>query len=472
MISEELRTQFLKDNLAFLDRQRLMEPSLNGQVGFDFQGLRRSFKEDPSHPDSKSIAAFGRVWVYDVALSIYADLKAGRVRQAGYQAGRLMQLAQQERAKGYRGLWHFSYNTRGDYFIDPRGPSGANSWCLNALYSYALVRGDAALISWANRAVEEFFFSRQVTDPADPRIGLIRAGLHNADDIRDENSMGYRVFEGDLNHPYEHVILEHCIDAAGTFRLAFRSTRKHLAGQEDFLRELVRRHDLLMQGTRRSFWQGDHFISALDREAKPYTGTDGLPSVAVDNNTWAAYVFLPYDLELARSAVRYIENQFLVRVPPARVEDTAQLHPGAPEGLEGLYYFRSTFVDPFVQVPPEFRPKMEQLLQPEATFGFALFLLGVSRQTPDSDEKSRLERRAWEMYDHTVRLLLLYGPGGAPYASANIPMVFSTLHSVTTASSSVIATAILQGAPLDDFIGVRPPEEFTVAGQAPWSASG
>jgi len=465
---------FLKENLAFLDGQMLMEPSVNGQVGFDFQGLRRSFKENPSHPDSKSVAGFGRIWIYDVALAIYADLKAGRVRQAGYQAGRLMQLAFQEKAKGFHGLWHFSYNTRGDFFIDPRGPTGANAWCLNALYSYAMARGDAAVITWANQAVEEFLFRQQVMDPNDPRFGLVRAGLHNADEVKNENSMGYRVYEGDLNRPYEHVILEHCIDAAGTLRLAYRATKKIMVpgtgtvpgtDVSSFLKELIRRHDLLMQGARRCFWQGDHFISALDPAAKPYAGTDGLPSVAVDNNTWAAYVFLPYDPEMARSAVRYIENEFLVRAPPAYVEDAA--HQPVPEGLEGLYYFRSTFVDPFVQVPQEFRAKMEQLLQPEAAFGFLLFLLGLSRQTSDVQEKSRLEARAWELYEHTVNLLRLYGPGGAPYASANVPMVFSTLHSVTTASSSVIAAAVLEGAPLDDFIGVLPPKEFIVAGRPP-----
>ncbi|MDO8730906.1 MAG: hypothetical protein Q7J69_06970 [Candidatus Omnitrophota bacterium] len=449
---------FLKENLEFLDRQKLMEPSVNGQVGFDFQGLRRSFKEDPSHPDSKSVAAFGRIWIYDAALSIYADLKAGRIRSAGYQAGRVMQLALQEKAKGFLGLWHFSYNTRGDSFIDPRGPTGANCWCLNALYSYALERGDAVLIAWANRAVEEFLFPQQVMDPRDPRYGLIRAGFHNADDVKNEDRMGYQVYEGDRNCPYEHVILEHCIDAAGTFRLAYRATRKHLPPQEKFLSELIHRHDLLMQGARRCFWQKDHFISALDPRGTPYTGTDGLPSVAVDNNTWAAYVFLPYDLEMARMAARYVEEHFLVRVPPAQVEDAA--HTSAPEGMEGLYYFRSTFVDPFVQVPPEHRAKLEQMFQPEAALGFVLFLRALG-----------LEDRARELYEHTVNLLGLYGSGGAPYASANIPMVFSTLSSVTTASSCVITSAILQGASADDFIGVLPPKEFTVAGKPPLTAS-
>ena len=456
---------FLKESLEFLDRQKLIEPSVNDQVGFDFQGLRRSFKEDPAHPDSKSVAGFGRIWIYDAALSIYADLKAGRIRSAGYQAGRIMQLAMQEKYKGFHGLWHFSYNTRGDSFVDPRGPTGANCWALNALYSFALARGDATLIAWANREVEEFLFAQQVMEPGDPRYGLIRAGLHNADDLARGEEMGYRVYEGDLNRRYEHVILEHCIDAAGTFRLAHRATRKHLPQRGKFMAELVQRHDLLMQGARRCFWQQDHFISALDPRGVPYTGTDGSPSVAVDNNTWAAYVFLPYDLNLARMAACYVEEQFLVRVPPVQVEDAARSP--APEGMEGLYYFRSTFVDPFVQVPPEYRSKMERLFQPEAAFGFVLFLAAIARQTPDPAEKDRLETRSRELFEHTVRLLSLYGAGGAPYASANIPTIFSTLNSIATASSGVITAEILKGASADDFIGVLPPKEFTIAGSAP-----
>jgi hypothetical protein len=164
-------------------------------------------------------------------------------------------------------------------------------------------------------------------------------------------------------------------------------------------------------------------------------------------------------------AARYVEEQFLVRAPTAQVEDAARLP--APDGMEGLYYFRSTFVDPFVQVPSEHRAKLEQLFHPEAAFGFILFLAAMARQTPDPAEKGRWEARARELYEHTVNLLGLYGSGGAPYASVNIPMVFSTLHSLTPAASGVITAAILQGASADDFIGVLPPKEFTVAAQEP-----
>ena len=470
----ELQSTFLKGNLAFLDGQRLMEPSVNGQIGFDFQGLRRSFKEDASHPDSARVARFGRIWVYDLALSIYADLKADRLRQAGYQAGRVMQLAQMEQEKGFQGLWHFSYNTRGDSFIDPRGPAGANCWCLNALYSYAMARGDTGLLAWANQAVRRYLFGQQVMDSSDPRYGLVRAGLHNADDLARGDEMGYRVYEGDLNHPYQHVILEHCADATGTLRLAFRATRKFLvpgtavpgtSKVSEFLGELIHRHDLLMQGIRRCFWQKDHFISALDPAGKPYEGTDGLPSIAVDNNTWSAHVFVPYDLEMARAAIKFVEQRFRVNAPPAHLEDTRV--PGVPEGMEGLYYFPATFSDPFVLVPEEHRVKMAQMIHPEATFGLILFLLAVSKASPDPWEQEKFSRRAEDLYQHMVQLLQFYGSSGAPYASVNVPAVFSTLHCITTAASSVVTMRIFHGVSGDDFIGVLPPREFTVEGKAP-----
>ena len=461
----EWEVQFLRENLAFLDAQMLLQPSVNSQLGFDFQGLRRSFKENPQHPASKLIAHFGRIWIYDAALAIYADLKANRIRQAGYQAGRVMQLALQEEHRGFQGLWHFSYNTRADLFIDPRGPTGANAWCLNALYAYVLARGDKALLQWLNRAVRRFLFAQQVTDSQDFRCGLIRAGLHNADEITRGDEMGYRVYEGRSNHPYEHVILEHCADAAGTFRLAFRATSRLQPEEKDFLEELAQRHDLLMRGMRRLFWQGDHFISAVDAEGRPYPGTDGLPSIAVDNNTWVAHVFLAYDLDLALDAIRYVEKRFLTGHPPAQLEDIPQ--GSTPNRLEGLYYFPATFSDPFVQVDPQHRPKMEQTLQPEATFGYILFLNAAAGLIPDPAQALHLRERAKELYQSMVQLQQLYGQGGAPYASANVPGIFSTLSCVTTAASGVIATAILRGAAGDDFIGVVPPREFSVDGKHP-----
>ncbi len=457
-MSAELVTQVLRASLEFLDRQMLLAPSVNEQIGFDFQGFRRSYEDDPAHPDARFVARFGRVWIYDVALSIYADLKSGRLRQAGYQVGRVMQLALREKERGFQGLWHFSYNSQGDLFIDARGPAGANAWCLNAVYAYILATGNTTPLAWANRAVQEFLSPLQVTEGQDPRFGLIRAGLFNSDDLARGDAMGYQVYGGDLNHRYEHVILEHNADAAGTFRLAHRATRRFSPeGSGSFLEELAHRHDLLMQGIRRSFWQGDHFISAVDPQGRPYLGTDGLPSIAVDNNTWAAHAFLPYDPDVAEAAIRYVEEKFLTCAPPAQIEDLPQAV-ALPE-LKGLYYFPATFMDPFVLVADGDRAKMEKLFSPEAALGFVLFLKDAGRQA-----------RAWELFEQTMQLTRLYGSGGAPYASANVPKIFTTLHSVTTAATCAIAAAVLKGESSDDFLGVLPPPEFSVAGKPPRTA--
>ncbi len=465
MQEQNLKTSYLKESLKFLDRQTLMAPSVNEQIGFDFQGLRKSYLDHPHHPDARLVARFGRIWIYDVALNIYADLKSGRRRQAGYQAGRVLQLARREQERGYRGIWHFSYNTQGDIFIDPRGPTGANAWCLNALYAFVLETGDPVCLKEANRWVREFLFQQQVMEPEDPRYGLIRAGLYNAEDVARGDAMGYRVYEGDLNSPYQHVILEHNADSAGTFRLAWRATKRFLPQEAPFLEELIHRHELLMKAVRRAFWQKDHFASALDPQGKLYAGTDGLPSVAVDNNTWAAHVFLPYDWEIASHAIRYVEEHFLIRTPPAHLEDLPE--GTVPRDLEGLYYFPAPFVDPFVQVPDEHRLKMEKLLHPEAAFGFIHFLADAASQAPSSSEGDRLRARAEKLYQETLELARLYGSGGAPYASANVPAIFSTLHSTTTAATGAIVTAILRGARGDDFIGVLPPEQFLIDGKPP-----
>jgi hypothetical protein len=465
VITVQERSEFIQNSLKFIDGLKLLQPSVNEQIGFDFQGFCRSYKEDPQHPASRLIAAHGRVWIYDVGLNIYANIKAGRLRQAGTQVGRVMQLANREKEKGYDGIWHFSYNTIGDIFIDPRGPTGANAWCLNAIFAYCLASGDKSSLEWANRMVREVLFNLQVVEPSDARFGLIRAGYYTEQDVEEGDAMGYHIYEGNPNAIYEGSILEHNADVACTYRLAYWAAKK-FGLQSAFLDELVHRHDILMQGIRRVYWQQDHFISAVDGKGRPYTGTDGSPSIAVDNNTWSAHLFLPYDLELPQASIQHVLEKFLIRTPPAQVEET----PGSqeiPRDLEGVYYFPSTFVDPFVSVPDEYRDKMENLIHPEATYGFILMLNDAARYTEDPELKSKYRHKAEQLYEGTVKLQKLYGPQGAPYATANVPSVFSTLQSITTATTSVIASKIMEGVGGEDFTGAAPPPEFTVDGKSP-----
>ena len=82
-------------------------------------------------------------------------------------------------------------------------------------------------------------------------------------------------------------------------------------------------------------------------------------------------------------------------------------------------------------------------------------------------ERERLQVRAQDLYEKMIRLLRLYGSSGAPYASANVPAMFTTLACLTTAATAVITGSIMKGAAGDDYIGVAPPSEFLVEGRHP-----
>ena len=203
----------------------------------------------------------------------------------------------------------------------------------------------------------------------------------------------------------------------------------------------------------------------MDGNGRFYRGLDGNPSVAIDNNTWAAHVFIPYDVDLVRSSARFVERRFVVGHPPAEIESA--LTGASSEGLEGTFFFTSSFADPFVHVPLEFRAKLERIFHPEATFGYILMLRDLSDALPGL-EGDRIGVRAYELLDKTIRFIQLYGPNSAPYASAYIPEIFTTMDSVPTAATGVVAASILDGTARNgDFIGVLPPPEFVVDGRRP-----
>ena len=148
----------------------------NAVGGFNFDGLYQGYAPN-DHPYSRYIAEYGRVWTYDQALGIFSDLKNGRVRSAKEAVDALVAIAKAEEKKGFKGLWHFSYNTAGDNFIDPRGPLGANLWAVNAIYAYILQTGDTRHLVWLNEKVKTFIFGQQVKDLRDPRYGLFEGAF-------------------------------------------------------------------------------------------------------------------------------------------------------------------------------------------------------------------------------------------------------------------------------------------------------
>ena len=425
---------------------------------FTFDGLLQSYKES-DHPDSRYLAKYGRVWTYDAALGIYSDLKNGKTSGAKKAVDALVALAKEEEQKGFKGLWHFSYNTTGDNYIDPRGPLGANLWAINAIYAYMLQTGDTTQLTWVNEKVKTFIFGQQVMNPKDGRYGLVRAGLYNAEDYAKKDEMGYGVYQGDANVQDENVYIEHNSDAAGTFRFAYHAAKKFGVKDEAFKGELIRRHELVMKGIDK-FWAGDHFVTAMNPD-----GTLNR-SVAVDNESWVGAVVLPYDQEKAWKAIQYLRQHFTVTVTKGerRPGETVSI-PNAT----GLFFFQGGFTDPYVPA----NPKYEQMFQPEATLGVIPLLRAFIQTkafvetTNDPVRKKEAAEFMALLYQGVVKIHRAYGGRGLPYATVNIHDYFTTMESMAATATASTVNAILKGAPGNDFIYWAPPEEFLVGGKKP-----
>jgi hypothetical protein len=421
--SEEALTRFVEKGMAFVHGQRITDRRV--MKGRCFTGLYQSFKEDPRNPDSRYIAKYGRVWIYDQAIAVYAELKYGHRDHARECVAALLRLADDERARGFRGLWHFSYNTRDDDFVDPRGPLGANLWALSAILAYMDATGDVEHLPRVNALLRSYVFPQQVTEAGDPRRGLFRAGLENPVDLARGDTMGYHVYEGvpsdfeeilhknqrlsqvmlgfilprPLNQPVgaidaalqaarpvdeiinsqvEFCSIEHNADAIATLRLAERVNRRFGVDRE-LLGEIRRRHDRVMAALDR-FWVRDengegHFVTGMNPD-----GTLNR-SVAVDNNQWVAGAVLPFDEERAWQCIQYTRRHFWTQ----------------DEGFAGLFFFEKTFLDKYVEMPEEDRERLERMIQPEATWGYVSLLRQFALRTKDPRRKAEAEAMMHEL---------------------------------------------------------------------------
>jgi len=500
---------FLKDGLDFIDIQRIqgqevvLPVNIPAQVliqyhnkrgkpfkGFNFNGLCRSYISDSKNSNwpagARYLAEYGRVHIYDASLAILADLAAGRIDQAKKGVNALIELGKDEQALGFTGGWHFSYNTSGDSWLDPRAPMGGTLWAIKAIYEYVRVAlKDSKLrqeavnhLDWTNEMVKELVFQLQVMNPEGSRYGLIRAMKYNAllDEINPKTAkrytmdeIGYRAYQGNQNKISEQIIFEHNADLADVYRLAAIVNKE--AGQKDmaFVKELSSRHEILMNAIWEKAWVGDHFVTAMNPD-----GTLN-ESVAIDNNTWLAQVFLPYDEERAWQAIEYVWNEFRTRgkngeiatkVEDLVLEDTpASLQQKyANEKFAGISFFDEGFSDPYVSISQEERDKLGQMVQPEATFGYIHFLLEFARATKDDIRRQEALNRAELLYKNmTITLKALYPGAGLPYATLFVLGYFNTLHAMASTASGLIVTKRMQGSPIG-FVGVQPPEDFTFQG--------
>ena len=514
-IKEIASKSLLDDGKKFLSRQRISDRSRvtpanvpkevldryqrnRGKIfaGFDFNGLFQSYSSDEKNPhwnESKFLAANGRVWIYDTSLGILADISNGEMASARKAVNALVELGKDEQALGFTGGWHFSYNTFDDSWLDPRAPIGNTLWGLKAVYVYAeaAVRSpDAAVrreaeghIEWANSLVKSLVFEMQVVDEKDKRYGLIRAMRYNGildtkNPRTDKNytldEAGYRAYEGkDLNKISEHVIFEHNADLVDVYRLASRATTAAKVKDEKFQTELARRHELVMNALWEKGWAGDHFVTAMAPDGTLNRG------VAVDNNTWVAQVFLPYEEERAWQAIDYVWNNFRTRNKEGKAlaGKTGDLllegnfSAAAQKRLEnqefaGLFFFQPDFADPYVDIPKELRPKLAQMVQPEGTFGYIHYLTEFARVTKDEKRRDEALRRAGLLYRSMGTLRELYGVNsGLPYSTMNVPL-FTTLHGMASTGSGVVVTRLMQGN-TTGYIGVDPPAAWTFQKRLP-----
>lgn len=430
-----------------------------------FSYLWQSYEEEPTHPYSEYIAMYKRTWVYDDALAIYAQLKAAElaksagdhesaqahIENAGRAVEAFVYLADWERSKGFNGLWHFSYNVFGDNFIDPRGPLGANIWVLNAIYAYIIQTADTTRLSWVSDRVKDFVFDQQIMDKDDPRHGLIRAGLYNAVDYAKGDGMGYNVYGDDPNIQNESCFIEHNADYIGLLRLAaIAEISFNGSGDKEFLDELKNRHEICLKAVIKNFWRGDHFSTGMSETGEINT------SVAVDNNSWLADVIMPYDMERAWQSLLFNEKRFIIKLELDR------------QKAEGLFFFTKDFYDMFIQkLRQKDREKLEEMIQPEATFGYIALLMRYARHTKDEARRQKCLELTERLYSSMIKIKKYYGDRKLPYATLDIKDYFNTMGSMASIATGAVVTATMLGANADDFIGVAPPEYFTVNGKAP-----
>ncbi len=494
----------LASGAAFLRRQKITNarPIMPANIpadrlpkdfkGFDFNGFYVEYA--PGSRD-KFLTDYGRAWIYTQALVLYDLVAQGDMKGARELADALIRLGKDEEALGFKGGWHFSYNTREDPWLDPRAPTGNNLFPLSALYQYMTASGDFRHLKWINATRARVLDQLQLVETNLPsvrkddiRYGLV-LGMSYTEALDNSNidAIGYRAYEGNYNKVAGDVATEHQFDAVNTFRLAYLANEAAPRGTEgkESLQPLVERHKILLENLGR-LWvtdakDGDHFITGIHYNKQEKRWERNL-SIAVDNNSWAG-VILPYDEEMAWKAIQFNEKKFVIRqriadmkdLPPATLAKIRSRQIDPNERVAGTIFFDPAFIDRFIAdiVPPgdPDRVVWGRMLQPEATFGYIHFLAKFAQTTRDPARRARASALAQELLKGMQRLQELYGGEGLPYATLT-PKLFTTLHSTTaTATMRVVIQDLRSGKP-SRFLMVDPPEAMRTGITIPLGQAG
>ncbi|RJP57995.1 MAG: hypothetical protein C4541_08940 [Candidatus Auribacter fodinae] len=436
----------------------ILSGSKNEQLDISFSGLWQSY-QNTNNPNSTYIAKSGRVWPYDASLGLYTALVDKDYAPARRAVDTFMSIIRAEKRKGYKGLFHFSYNTRGDMFIDPREPMGNTLWPLKAMYAYMRESGDLQYYDELTRYVRESVFPLQVLEKDNPAYGFIRAGYAHPNGLAQG---GYNIYSNvsRLNTINNSAVTEHNADFIDLLRLMTEVIDAHRPGREQTLRsELKTRHALIMQASNTAR-KGKHWPTQI--------GADGSInwSRAVDHYTWLASTFIGLDEEIAWESVQILSNEFTTVINSIEfMAGNKVSRVDLPKPAKGLIFFSSDYKDQYVDFTIAQRAILEKMIQPESTSGGIVFLHNYIQSTKNPQRREYALRLMRELLDGlaTVHKTYknVYGGGSMPYATENIQF-FNSTPSMAGTASYYIALRVMESG-YSRFIGTPLPKGFETA---------
>ena len=438
----------------------------NEQLGTSFKGLWQSY-QICSSKYSKYLAMFARVWPYDASLGLYSVMSEGDYERAEIGIDAFMRILRAEKKKGYCGLYHFSYNTFSDSFIDPREPQGATQWVLKAFYTYMLETGDIRYLDELTGYVREDVLPLQIFDPDHSAYGLLRQGYAHPQGLAQG---GYGVYEDidKLNTVAHMVNIEHNADFIDLLRLmatCYERYHKHLENADkDFIEELRMRHALAMQASKR-IRKGSHWPTAFDATGRPNW------SRAIDHYTWLSHTFLdvPENGDIPWKSIKILMDEFSVVIDSMTVLFQGESKSIVlPRPAKGIFFFQQDFGDQFVAIPDEERMLLEKMIQPEATAGAICFLQDFIKHSDNAKRKKEAIVYMTELLEGlaTVHEIFKEVPGyqgcGMPYATEFVFDYFGPDPSMAATATYQIALKRFQKE-YANFLGVPLPKGFEFA---------
>ena len=439
----------------------------NDQVGAKLNCLWQSYQACDNYYNRFTLSQFSRMWTYDAALALYAVTTHADYKRARKAVDNFMNLLNAEKKRGYRGLFHFSYNGRGDSYIDPREPQGATQWALKAILAYMLTTGDTHYFEELCQHIRNDVFPLQILNPNHPAYGLLRQGYTHPNGLSED---GYYIYHDldKLNMISHRVNLEHNADYVDTLRLmATLLDRYHFLFNDigsDFRNELRQRHALSMQALLR-VRDGNYWPTAFDEGGHPNW------SRAVDHYTWLSHIFVGIDNndDIPWKSIRILADEFTTTISSMVVLDKKE-EQSVPlrRKATGLFYFQEDFEDSYVTIPFKDKDKLEKMIQPEGTAGAICFCLDYADITTDPARRVfALEfadtlLKGLEVIHQSYNEIPSYKGGGMPYATEFIYDYFCPDPSMASSAAYYMALTRSQRE-IPYYLGVAPPRDFKTA---------